>query len=227
MQDDTSDRRKYPDFIRYANFHEEFSYSSDAHYETVWRLVSPFWPRLEWRWGYTPEKAQQELGAHQPIFRAILSGIMDMDLTPDQQDMIRLHVGHFGPHARYDPSPDQSFLDVKAAEDVEWYQEIFEPRDPLDPLYYQVRLFLRNRSPQELRKCRSCGHYFLAVTPVRRPNYCQDPCPIQVEPVLPEVNLKYQRTSRRKQEINQRKRVHQAIERLHERLIGQKNIGTR
>jgi hypothetical protein len=59
--------------------------------------------------------------------------------------------------------------------DVEVYGEVFEPQDVLDPLYFQLHIFLRNRHVQDLKRCPSCGHYFLGVSK-RLQFYCSDAC---------------------------------------------------
>jgi hypothetical protein len=170
-----------PAFLQYANMEREFAVSDPAHHDVAWLLVVNYFPGIDWRCGYTPEKVRQALKAHQPTFRAVLDGLIAQDLTPAQEATIRLHVGHFSPHPRWDRSPPQSYIDPARAGDIEVYGEVFEPQDPLDPLYYQLHLYLRSRHVQDLRRCPTCGHYFWALT-VRTTVYCCDTCRGQQTP---------------------------------------------
>jgi hypothetical protein len=170
-----------PEFLQYANLEQAFAVSDPRHHRVAWLLVVNYFPGIRWRCGYTPEKVWQALKAHQPTFRAVLDGLIAQNLTPAQEATIRLHVGHFGPHPRWDHSPPHSCIDPARAVDVEVYGEVFEPQDPLDPLYYQLHLYLRSRHVQDLRRCPTCGHYFWAVT-ARTQVYCRDACRGQQTP---------------------------------------------
>ena len=164
-----------PEFLCYANMDREFGVSNRTHHRTAWRLVANYFPGIRWRCGYTPEKVWQELKAHQPTFRAVLDGLIAQELTPAQEATIRLHVGHYGPHPRFDRSPPQSYVDPGQGVDIEVYGEVFEPHDPLDPLYYQLHMFLLSRHVQNLRRCPACGRYFYAlIAGLKR--YCRDSC---------------------------------------------------
>lgn len=163
-----------PEFLRYANFEQEFTVPTPAHYGVAWRLVVNYFPGISWRCHYAPDSVWHELEAHQSAFRAVLDGLIAQDLSPAQEGTIRLHVGHFGPHPRWDRSPAHSSFDPEQVVDVEVYGEVFEPQDVLDPLYDQLHLYLRNRDVQDLKRCRSCGRYFLALTACE-PLYC-DSC---------------------------------------------------
>jgi hypothetical protein len=106
---------------------------------------------------------------------AALDGLIVQDLSPAQKATIRLHVGHFGPHPRWDHSPAHSCIDPEQVVDVEVYGQVFEPQDPVDPLYYQLHRFLLSRHVQDLKRCPTCGHYFFDLT-TRTKVYCRDAC---------------------------------------------------
>jgi hypothetical protein len=124
-----------PEFMHYVNMEREFAVSDPDHQDDVWQLVAKFFPGIDWRCGYTPDKVWHELKAHQPRFRAVLDGLIAQELSPAQEATIRLHVGHFSPHPRWDHSPARSCIDPEQVVDVEVHGQVFELQDPLDPLY--------------------------------------------------------------------------------------------
>jgi hypothetical protein len=76
------------------------------------------------------------------------------------------------------------------------YFESWTPRDPLDPIYWNLREFSRRGQLWRLLRCPVCQHYFIQGTR-REQRYCAPSCRRQAYPTPPQKNAEYQRQRRR------------------------------